>query len=82
MSLPKWSLFKWRSCIWEEDLSLSVSGIEPWRSTRDWRFGLAERIENVWDRVGKGNGSLTASERVVRDVIRDLNQSHDEMVYP
>jgi hypothetical protein len=51
-------------------------------STRDWRFGLAERIESIWDRVGRGDRSMAVSERVVRDVIRDPNKSHDEMLHP
>jgi hypothetical protein len=59
-SPPKRSRFKWRSCIWEEDLSLSTSGTEPWWSTRDWRFGLAERIESIWDRVGRGDSSMAS----------------------
>ena len=42
---------------------------------------MAERIESIWDRVGRGDGSVAASERVVRDVIRDFNKSHDEMLH-
>ena len=51
-------------------------------SPRDWRFGLAERIESIWDRVGSGDDSMGTSSRVVRDVVRDPNKSHDEMTNP
>ena len=43
---------------------------------------MAERIESIWDRVGRGESWMVASERVVRDVIRDFNKSHDEMLHP
>jgi hypothetical protein len=75
--LSKQSLFKWCSCIWEEHLSLPARGTEPWDSQRDWRLGLAERTESVWDSVGRGDRSSDASERVVRGVNCDLNKSHD-----
>ena len=57
-----------------------LSGNEPWDSRRDWRLGLAERIESIWARVGRSDGSSDVSERMVRDVARDLNKSHDEML--
>jgi hypothetical protein len=43
---------------------------------------LEERIESIWDRVGRGDSSMAVSERVVKDVTRDPNKSHDEMMNP
>jgi hypothetical protein len=53
-----------------------------WRSVRDWRFGLAERIESIWDTFWRGDPQMDENERVVRDVVRDPNKSHDEMLHP
>ena len=61
---------------------MSAWGTEPWDSARCWRFGLAERIESIWDGVGRGDRWQCMRERVVSDVIRDSNKSHDEMLHP
>jgi hypothetical protein len=44
-------------------------------------LGLAERIESNWDKVGMGDRRQFVSEREVRDVVRDSNKSHDEMLH-
>ena len=45
---------------------------------------MAERIESIWDSVGRGDRSSDrssdASERAVRGVNRDLNKSHGEIL--
>ena len=79
MVLVKWSFFKWRNCVWEEDLSLSAWGTEQWNSTRHWRFGLTKRIEGILDMVRRGDGLMPMSERMVRDVIRDSNKSRGKL---
>ena len=43
---------------------------------------MAERIESIWDRVGRGDCLMYVSERLVSDVVRELNKSHDEMPNP
>ena len=41
-----------------------------------------EDRKHLGSRVGKGDRSQLSSERVVRDVVRDSNKSHDEMLCP
>ena len=41
---------------------------------------MAERIESIWDRVGRSDELKGVSERVVRDVVRDPNKPHDEIL--